>query len=126
MNYVQKLPFILAASMAILSGLISMEQGMETKQTCIRMTTVMVVFFILGVVARSVIMRTVEEVEEKRKALEEAELERLRAEQEAQLPEDDGKPNGSKIDYRIEDNTGIASLFDEEFVPFDIHNFEKQ
>ncbi len=70
MDYVQRFPFIISAIMAIVIGSISYTSKDELKQTCIKMTIALLVFYVIGASARSVIYGIHEELEKRREELE--------------------------------------------------------
>ena len=56
-----KIPFLLAILAAILTGLYSITNKMDTNQTCIRMIIAMVSFYLIGMFVSSTLTNIVEE-----------------------------------------------------------------
>lgn len=119
MEYIHRLPFITGAAMAVITGFISYEYGVPSQGVYIRMAVSMVVFFILGLIARNLIITINAEVE-KRKHEEEEELKRLEYEEmtrnmEEKRQADNEKNTGPKssIDFKVGED-------DDEFSPLKI------
>lgn len=62
MGRIQKLPFILGCSAAIVAGSTSYMAGVDSQGIYIRMAAVMLIFFIIGVYIRSTVISIKEEV----------------------------------------------------------------
>ncbi len=121
MEYVQRLPFILGASMALIIGLISSKNGEDIKTTYIKMSVVLVIFFILGLYIRKFIYKLYEEIRKKEEEERKIEEQKLKNEIEGV------KHN---VDYRVDDNTSESNiklekgekLYDEEFTPLKVNS----
>ncbi|NLL06689.1 MAG: hypothetical protein GX270_13095 [Clostridiaceae bacterium] len=122
MDYVQRLPFILGASMAVIIGIISNSTGTESKTIYIRMSVGLVVFFILGLYMRNTIYRINKEVRKKKE--EESRI------KEQSLIENITKVEKHSVDYRVDDNSFEMNintqkeekLYDEEFTPLSVNS----
>lgn len=84
MNSIQKLPFILGTSAAIVAGFISYLAGVDSQSVYVRMAGMMLLFFLLGVLIRSTINSIKEEVRARKIKEQREEKERLRRKQEAE------------------------------------------
>lgn len=93
MDRIHKLPFILGASMSIIVGVISHYSNVEVKDTYVRMIAAMVIFFIIGFIARNIFLNVKQEVDEK---IEEEELERLQIEAEEKINAKKDKEDSDK------------------------------
>lgn len=82
MGRIQKLPFILGCSAAIVAGSASYLTGVDSKGIYVRMAATMLVFFILGVYIRSTINSIKEEVLIRKIRELQEEKERLRRQRE--------------------------------------------
>jgi membrane protein implicated in regulation of membrane protease activity len=116
MEFVSRLPFLLGGVMALIVGVIARLYGTDQSDIYIRMTVSMLVFYILGVYARSTINRIIDEVERKKeeeriikeeKERQERETARIKAEEEAK---------GGKVDHRVGE-------FEEEFSPLRVSEY---
>ncbi|MDP4179459.1 MAG: hypothetical protein Q8942_00015 [Bacillota bacterium] len=77
MNYIQRFPFIISSIMAIVIGFISYKGADYLKDTCVKMTIGLIIFYMLGIVARRIFTDIYEELDRKRKEeLEKEEMER--------------------------------------------------
>lgn len=116
MEFVHRLPFILGAAMALIVGSVSTGYNTEPRDIYIRMTVSMIVFYVIGLYARSTINRISAEVEEKK------EEERLRLEEEVRLAHEEAKAKAeeakksSTIDHRVGE-------FEEEFSPLTVSEY---
>ncbi|KNY28355.1 hypothetical protein [Pseudobacteroides cellulosolvens] len=81
MDYVQRFPFIISAVMAIVIGTISYTGKDDLKQTCIKMTIALVIFYIIGASARSVLYSIHEELEKRKEEMEKANNEEVNNEE---------------------------------------------
>ncbi|HEY9059851.1 MAG TPA: hypothetical protein VIO64_05000 [Pseudobacteroides sp.] len=70
MDYIQRFPFIISAIMAIVIGAISYTAKDDLKQTCIKMTIALIVFYIIGTFIRSVFYSIHEEIVKRREEME--------------------------------------------------------
>lgn len=118
MEFIRKLPFIIGALTAVVIGIISFKYGAPKQTIYIRMAVGMLVFYIIGVYARSTLNKIVEEVNRKK---ESDELKRQAEMQEGELdvsgPEQAAKVSSGKIDYRVDDAVENSG---EEFMPLTV------
>lgn len=130
MEYVQKLPFILGASMALIIGIINNNSSAETKTIYIRMSVGLVIFFILGLYIREFIYKLYEEIKKKEaEELKRAEEQKRKEEQEKKQKNEGTKHN---VDYTVDDDsfeTNIniekdEKLYDEEFTPLSVNSIK--
>ena len=117
MEYIQRLPFILGAVMAIVVGMLSYSSTADMKQVYLKMAICMIVFYILGVFIKNTVLKINSGIEAKKKKIELEELEKERLEEEAkeeQARQEAAVKQGSKspkIDIKVDDD---------EFVPLNI------
>lgn len=117
MEYIQRLPFILGAVMAIVVGMLSYSSTADMKQVYLKMAICMIVFYILGVFIKNTVLKINSDIEDKKKKLELERLEQERLEEEAreeQANQEAAFKHGSKlpkIDIKVDDD---------EFVPLNI------
>lgn len=102
MEYIHRLPFILGASMAIIIGIISNESGVVQQETYKRMALGMLIFFVLGLFAKNILLKAIEDVEKKREEIAK------QSERESEINqiangEDEISSEASSIDYRTPD-----------------------
>ena len=102
MEYIQRLPFILGASMSIIVGFVSFEYGVSQQSTYIRMGICLVVFFALGILIRNVLLNIIEDIEKKREELvnEKKEEENM---QDAAIKTSSGDQPPTVVDYTTPD-----------------------
>lgn len=82
METIMKIPFLLALLAALLTGLMSLVNGVELNKTCVRMIIALVSFYIIGSIVSSTLTNIIEE-QNKQKQEEENKLkEQERLEQE--------------------------------------------
>ncbi|OPX44564.1 hypothetical protein CLHUN_15580 [Ruminiclostridium hungatei] len=72
-----KIPFLLAMTAALVTGIISISNNAGTNQTCIRMIIALIGFYILGAIVSSTLTGIVEE--QQRRKLEEEKQRKLAA-----------------------------------------------
>jgi len=65
MGYIQRLPFILTSTVTIIIGIICYISGASTRDTFIRMTISLTVFYIIGLILRNLIFEIKKQVDEK-------------------------------------------------------------
>lgn len=111
MQYVQKLPYMLGIIAAVIVGSISMKLNLGTNRIFTRMLAGMVIFMLLGMYARSILQKVIEETDAKK--LEEAALEEENKKGEAksqnsEVHKDEYVP---VINYGVDDK--MSSKFDE-------------
>lgn len=122
--------------MAVVVGTISNYNGVDSKTTYIRMSLVLIIFFILGLYIRSTIYKIEKEVRKKKQTEELKKIEELRkahVEREAAKKASGGERKKGKeeqkhsVDYTVDDNSYEADinpaeekLYDEEFTPLKV------
>ena len=117
MEYIQRLPFILGAVMAIVVGMLSYSSTADMKQVYLKMAICMIVFYILGVFIKNTVFKINSDIEAKKKKIELEELEKERLEEEAreeQARQEAAVKQGRKspkIDIKVDDD---------EYVPLNI------
>ncbi|NLM75508.1 MAG: hypothetical protein GX187_05380 [Clostridiaceae bacterium] len=109
MQYVRRLPLLLALMSGILTGLAGHSQRIPNNENIFRMCIVMFVFYIAGFLMRNTIMSIIKE--NRRKAAE-IEREKKLAEIEKQKGDSDTNNDmpdtkGLKLDFTVGDNVGI-------------------
>ncbi|NLM26730.1 MAG: hypothetical protein GX211_00945 [Clostridiaceae bacterium] len=82
MRYIQMLPLLMALAAALISGILGFIKSTPQKEVIMQMAWVMVVFYVIGLFARSTLICTMEQIEKKRKEREEEEEERKKQEKE--------------------------------------------
>lgn len=82
MDLIQKLPFILGTSAAIVAGFISYLTGVESQSVYLRMAGMMLLFFLLGILIRSTITSIKEEIQIRKIEEQRKEKEQRRRKQE--------------------------------------------
>ncbi len=118
METIMKIPFLLAMTAALVTGIISFSNNAGTNQTCIRMIIALVGFYILGAIVSSTLKGIVEEQqrrkqeEEKQRRLEEYKLEQQR-QQMAEMLDQEGHL-GTNLDLVA------GSAMDDGFSPLDL------
>lgn len=116
MEFIHRLPFILGAVMAVIVGIVSFSINTETRDIYIRMSISMVVFFVIGLYAKSIIERIYSELEEKKKEQELREIEEQhRIEQERLKAEEEAKKH--KVDIAVGEDYG------EDFSPLTVNEY---
>lgn len=87
METIMKIPFLLAMTASMVTGVISISNNADTNQTCIRMIIALVGFYVIGTIVSSTLNGIVEEQNkikleaEKQHQLEQFKLEQLKIEQ---------------------------------------------
>ncbi len=122
MEYVQRLPFILATFMAIIIGLISNIYGSGNNETYIRMAICMIIFFIIGMYLKNTIVGIYQDIEAKKEKEEQekqAELERLENEKNNMNASNAQTEEKGGIDYKIGDKAEVPPL-GEDFTPLTV------
>lgn len=118
-NLVDKLPFIMGASAAVLAGVASYGQYGGTWETYIRMGAAMALFYILGIYVKSTFNKIFEEMKKKEKEeKEKLEIERIKSEQQ----KSENNHAGSKIDITVDGNEEFEPLSGNEAIRDSILN----
>ncbi|HOA55540.1 MAG TPA: hypothetical protein PLY59_06720 [Clostridiales bacterium] len=87
MGDIRKLPFLSGCSAALLAGIISYAAGVDNQVIYIRMAVMMFLFYMLGVFVRNAIVKTRNELDEKKRERELEEAKRKRKEREEKIKE---------------------------------------
>jgi hypothetical protein len=104
MGAIQKLPFFLGASAAIIVGIISIMNDLAQQETYMKMGISMIAFFILGSYIKNTFLKIHEEVDHKRKEQKELERQKALAEQEAENGKnEDGTEKTHTVEYTVGD-----------------------
>jgi mannitol-specific phosphotransferase system IIBC component len=88
METIMKMPFLLAMTASLVTGIISILNNSNTNQTCVRMIIALVGFYIIGTIVSSTLAGIVKEQDKQKQEakrqqqLEQIKLEQLRSEQE--------------------------------------------
>ena len=118
MEKIRKIPFILGIFMALLIGFISELMSVTKQEIYIRMAMGLVVFFVIGLFARNVFIKIIEELEEK-KRLEDIETKRLEDEEKSKKrkkkkryedEKEEGRLVGNNLDLETDDNFKIDDI----------------
>lgn len=110
MEYIRKLPYILAALMTMIIGTVSFLGGAEQKDIYLRMLLCMVIFLVIGMAIRSILVKLIEDIQEKNKE----DISRNPGNE-----TEESNPNGSVIDFRVDD-TSLREEYEEEFTPLKV------
>ncbi|HHY63560.1 MAG TPA: hypothetical protein GX501_00790 [Clostridiaceae bacterium] len=119
MDYIRKLPLLLALFSAIVTGLAGYANRVGNKENMANMVIVMLVFYIAGLYIRSTIFNIADTIKKKAEEREIEEKKRLAEEKKKAEEEERAKSRSapeSKVDVVVDDNlgTGIGdSDFDE-------------
>lgn len=117
MQYLQRLPLLLALAATIITGLVGFARQNAHKDILLHMVLVMVVFFALGLYARHTLTNVKNQIEKKQK---EREQEELRKQQELEKQEmEKAMGLGKNIDL-------TASNTDDDFDPLPVSEFIKK
>lgn len=108
MQYIQKLPFIMGASMSILIGMISYGLKVTPPELYVRMVMTLTGFFIVGIYIRSIIRKIIEEIEEKKRSEEGFDIDDV----ESYNGEGEFQQNSSQIDYLVDDTKDLGEDFE--------------
>jgi len=118
MRYIQTLPLLMALASALLSGILGFIKSTPRKEIIMQMAMVMVVFYIIGLFARSSLICAVEQIEKKRKEREEEEERRKKQEKEEKEIEE---MFGANIDLTAGDDS-FNPLPVAEFIKHELRN----
>lgn len=112
---IHKLPFLLGGFMAVMVGIISYMSGSATQTIYIRMTVVLLVFYIVG----SLIRNTVNTIKDEIKSKEEQKLRDEAAQMEADIAEasSEAPPRPQSAGHKLD---LVADDFNEEFSPLTV------
>jgi divalent metal cation (Fe/Co/Zn/Cd) transporter len=121
MEYIQRLPFILATLAAVVTGLICYEYAMAPKDAYIKMIISMVIFFLVGIYARNTINKILDEVKSKKEKEEAEILEKQKKEREEKkaLEDRNEKAGVHTVDYKVGDYDEFEPLKVSEYIKTD-------
>ncbi len=127
MNYVRKLPLLIALMSAMIIGLAGRLQRVPDRENMMRMVIVMVIFYSIGLLIRSTVLQIVESFE--KKAEEEEKAKKL-LENESQMEEMDiskqvENQNGKILDLAADDDLSFGTD-DEDFDALPVADFIKK
>ncbi len=116
MQYLHKLPLLIALAAAFLMGLLGFARRSPQKEILVQMVLAMVLFFVIGLFVRSTLTNIKEQIEQKKK---ERELEELKKQQEMEKQEKEMEIGlGRNIDFTAgkEDEDAFNPLPVSEFI----------
>lgn len=117
MDYIRKLPLLLALSGAIITGLAGYSLRVDNKENMAKMAITMVIFYVVGLFIRNTVNSISDAIKQKALEREMEEKQRLAEEkkkaEEAERAEK-AKKQESTVDLVADDNYGI-DIGDEEF-----------
>lgn len=87
MEYIQRLPLILSLLMAIIIGITAYINGDKNQNIYLKMAVCVLGFYVLGLYARNVIKKTIDEIEEKKEKQKESENENQKLQKQEGLKE---------------------------------------
>ncbi len=120
MDFIHRLPFIIGAFVTIIIGLVNIQAGSDLQDTYKKMAVGIVVFFMVGLFARHFLLSLMEEVEAKKKELEEQGA----PEEGTQVSQQDkDKTKGQQTENVIDISTGTVNFEvgdGEEFTPLKV------
>lgn len=118
MQYLQRLPLLLALAGSLLFGLISLISNKSHNEALIQMVFAMVIFFVIGLFIRSTILNIKMHVDDKRRKQEELErIQKKKEEAEAKKRE----KTEEFLEQTIDD--AVHNLHDESFDPLPVSEF---
>ncbi|MCX7922400.1 MAG: hypothetical protein N3B21_10390 [Clostridia bacterium] len=117
MDYIQRLPFILGIFTALIVGVVSYKLNFSLQETYIKMAISMGIFFILGLYARSTLIKIVEEIDRKKMQEEIQRIEELRRQENQDLSQN-AKEKTHTVEYTIDDGA-------DDFEPFNVSEIIK-
>jgi len=122
MDYIRKLPLLLALSGSIITGLLGRSSQLPDKEILTKMTIAMVVFYLAGLLASKTISDVVEAY---RKKEEEKQIEALQDENKETVPENDSGIAGNKVDLAADEEIKFDDL-DDDFDALPVAEFIKK
>ena len=130
MEHIQKLPFLAGCLAAIITGICGYAAGVGSQTLYLRMAVMMLVFFLIGIYARSTILSIHEDREKKKmeKELEEAQEQALLNEEQKAAPQDNKPLEHQAGEHQTAPQAHtqapkldlVADDSDNDFKPFDI------
>ena len=122
MQYLQRLPLLLALAAAITMGFIGFIRSQPQKDIMLHMVLVMVLFYIVGLFTRATLQNTIDQVEEKRKEKELEEMKKKQEEEEQHKKEKSMETEG--IGRNIDFTAG--NMDEDVFEPLPVSEFIKK
>lgn len=110
MEYIRKIPYILAALMTIIVGGVSYSSGLDPNVIYTRMLISLVIFLCIGFCIRAILLEVQEKIDEKKEKEILEELEKQEEQSQA----------GSTIDFRIDDLVEPEDSISEDFSPLTV------
>jgi hypothetical protein len=125
MDYIRKLPLLMALSGAIIIGLVGYSKDVPNKENMLKMVIVMVIFYIVGLFIRNTITGILQDIDKKTEEKEKKELEEKKRleELEDQKNKEKNKKN-QKIDFIVDDDLDIGTNI-EDFEALPVADFIK-
>jgi len=107
MDYIRKLPLLMGTGAGLVIGLIGLSAGVPNKDNMLNMCIGMVVFCIVGILARSTIMSISEYIAEITRKREEEERQRKKEQDRQESEKEKEETVAQSIDLRIGDESGL-------------------
>ena len=114
MGYIQRLPFILTSTVTIIIGIICYISGASTRDTFIRMTISLTVFYIIGLILRNLIFEIKKQVDEK---IQQEKLESQKKVAEESIKSDSTTEKGVEMLTDLGENKKDNDISSDEFTP---------
>lgn len=125
MDYIRKLPLMMALAASIIVGLVGYVNQASNKENMFKMVVVMVVFYIVGIIIRNTITNIIEEnikrEQEKEKDLKKAEEEKRKEE----LNKKKQAVKGQNLDIVASDDIDLGTV-EEDFDALPVADFIKR
>ncbi len=118
MQYLQKLPLLLALAAAFMSGLLGFIRQSSQKSILIQMTIVMTLFFVVGLFVRAMLTNIQQQIEQKKQEEQQEEMRKQMELEKERLEQEKGL--GKNIDLKAGD------MADEAFDPLPVSEFIKK
>ena len=121
MQYLQRLPLLLALAGSLASGILNLLCYRPHNEVLLHMVLTMVIFFIIGLFIRSTVLALKKQVDEKRQKQEaEERAQREKKQAEAKMMEEAEGHLGNNIDFTVD------SSREESFDPLPVREFIKK
>jgi len=128
MDYIRKLPLLMALASGIITGLAGYANQIRNKENMTNMFIAMVIFYIVGLLIRGTIIDIIEtnRKKEEERILEEKRLarEKEREEKERKMKKTAGNTSGSILDIAADEDINLG-FNDEEFEDLPIADYIK-
>jgi len=128
MDYVRKLPLLIALLSSVIVGLVGRLQRVPDKENMLRMIIVMVIFYSLGLLIRGTIVDIKNSIDKKRAEEEEqarALLEAEKKQNEQNNNEQEDMNSGNILDLKVDDDL-VFGTDDEDFDALPVADFIKK